>query len=197
MSVITIPEIKAGSASFELIRNDTPIQFLNGAEVFVENRVALWRYGINLVTQTYEQGQAWTAALVQLARMGNTFKASPPGFEGALYSGGGPLLVNGLPPSSNSLNCDGADNNVTVLRAGEFFEVNGELKLVVSDAESNGAGQLTVTFEPPLREAPPDNDPLDISTPKAEFRLINPRTGWTMVPKRFTQIQIDAIETHG
>jgi hypothetical protein len=82
----------------------------------------------------------------------------------------GTPLVMGASQTGTTLVIDGLSVGATLLE-GDFFGVNGELKMVVADATANGSGQMTVTFEPPLRASPSDNASVTLSAPKATFML--------------------------
>jgi hypothetical protein len=114
----------------------------------------------------------------------------------AQWSSGGPLLVDGSGQLGRNLLLKGADNAVTVLRAGEYFQVGNELKIVTEDAVSDGSGGVRVWFEPALRAAPANEQYVEIATPKARFRLSSPVGDWQIRPTPLWSISIDAIETH-
>jgi hypothetical protein len=81
-------------------------------------------------------------------------------------SGIASALVNGAGQSGTSLACDGVTPSVTVLRAGEYFQVGTEFKVVTADCSSNGSGQFTVSFKPALRASPADNATVTMNTPQ-------------------------------
>lgn len=86
--------------------------------------------------------------------------------------GTGTPLVNGANQTGNSLVIDGATFSVANwLLAGTHFEVNGEYKILTENATTNGSGQTTLYFEPPLRESPPDNTPITLTAPKCRMIL--------------------------
>jgi hypothetical protein len=78
--------------------------------------------------------------------------------------GGGTPLVAGASQTGASLNTDGWPATTTVLRAGDFFSVNGELKMVIADCVSDASGNATVEFAPILRSAPADNAALTLGS---------------------------------
>lgn len=67
--------------------------------------------------------------------------------------------------------------DVTVLRMGDWFEVNGELKRVTANCVSDGVGNATIHFTPMLRRAPPAGTPLTLNRPCATFRLQDDKQG--------------------
>lgn len=101
------------------------------------------------------------------------FTIKDPDYSGA-QSGITSALVQGAGQSGTSLICDGVTPSVTVLRAGEYFQVGNEFKVVTADCSSNGAGVFTVNFKPALRTSPADNAPLTLNTPLMLLRMIQP-----------------------
>jgi len=193
MAEVTIPAIKAASASFGLVRADNALELLNGAEVYTVFQKAAWVLSFPLVIQTEEQARTWSGALSRLSSYANHFKASPPGYTNPIYTGTVPQ-VNGAGQLGTTLSIKNCTPSTTVFRAGEYFEVNGQLKIVVSTATSNGSGIASVEFEPALRSAPADSSSLVIASPKAKFRLVDSSAAWNIQPGRFYSITIDAVE---
>lgn len=108
---------------------------------------------------------------------------------------GGTPLVAGASQTGRSLNIDGCSSSVTDwIKAGDWFSVNGELKMATTDADSDGGGAATLNFMPGLRSAPADNAPITTVNPAGQFLLAAPEAGWTRKLPDFADLQIDAIE---
>lgn len=107
---------------------------------------------------------------------------------------GGTPLVNGASQTGSSLITDGWPIGTTVLKTGDRFAVNGELKIVLADVTSDGSGNATVTFEPALRASPANNDPITTSSPTATFMLSGPRVEWQNRPADFSGFTVEFIE---
>lgn len=105
----------------------------------------------------------------------------------------GTPLVKGALQTGTTLVIDACTVGATLL-AGDFFAVNGELKMVVADATADGAGEMSLTFEPPLRSSPADNDALTLSSPTATFMLAGDEMKWGTQPGKFSTFAVDAIE---
>jgi hypothetical protein len=105
----------------------------------------------------------------------------------------GTPLVMGAAQTGNTLIIDGCAVGATLL-AGDFFGVNGELKMVVADAAANGSGQMTLTLEPPLRSSPADNAAITLVQPTATFMLANDEAKWNTQPGTFSSFPMDCIE---
>ena len=193
MAEITIPTISQNAATMGLQRADNALDLMNGREVITEFAQAVWIYQFALVTQTRDQGMQWSGPLARLSRISNHFKAGPPGYTGASYNAT-TLQVDGAGQLGFALNIKNAQANTRVLKTGEYFEVNGELKIVVSDCISNGSGLAVLQFEPPLRASPASNANLNTQTPKAKFRLASPRADWSIQLKKYHSISINCIE---
>jgi hypothetical protein len=125
------------------------------------------------------QGDALRALLVKLRGGANRllmYDIAQPTFRGV---GGGTPLVQGAAQTGITLAIDGCPISTTGWALpGDKFSVNGELKMIVSQANTDGAGQVTLTFEPPLRASPADNAPLTILQPTARFVLVGPDVSW-------------------
>ena len=193
MAEVTIPKPKLAEASFGLRRADSVLQLMNGKEVITEFPYAVWIAQLPIVPLNREQGEIWTACLAQLSRISNHFKAGPPGYKGAAYKAT-TLQVDGAGQLGMELNLKNAQNNALVLRAGEYFEVNGELKIVVANCTADSSGKAKVKFEPPLRAAPYDSANLDSQTPKVKWRLASPEASWGLKPKMYHTIRLDVVE---
>lgn len=197
MAVISLPSTpKPRSASLTLFREDTALRLMNGGEVIVVDQTALWRYSFNLPPMEEANGQIWASRLSQLSSLENTFKATPPNYDGPAtgYSGSAPVVKGGS-QTGKSLLCDGVSLSTDVLKEGDYFQVGSELKIATADASSDGNGDITINFEPKLRTSPADNATLDIQTPQATFRLMEPTADWALRLPMLFEIKVEAIET--
>lgn len=136
------------------------------------------------------------AFLAKLRGGANTFYAYDPDAKTLLGAGGGSPLVNGAGQTGASLNIDGASNSVTNwLKAGDYFEVNGEFKMVVANVNTNGSGQATITFEPPLRDSPPDNAVVNITSPRCKMMLVDDDASqWAVDYSGIYQVSFSGVE---
>ena len=75
-----------------------------------------------------------------------------------------------------TLKTDGWGHSVTgILKAGDYFEVNDELKIITSDVNSDISGNADLLFEPSLRATITDNTAITTTQPKATMRLVDDR----------------------
>ena len=105
----------------------------------------------------------------------------------------GTPLVNGASQTGNTLAIDGCTAGTTLL-AGDCFSVNGEFKMVTDDATANGSGQMTLTFEPPLRESPADNAALTVDHPTVACMLQEDVTKWITKPGVRSDFELTFVE---
>lgn len=89
------------------------------------------------------------------------------------------IKVVGAGQTGNTLETNGWATG-SYVKAGDFFSVNGELKMIVADA-SESANSLTVPFEPPLRASPPDDAPLTFTQPTTMMKLTEDVARWSPV----------------
>jgi hypothetical protein len=131
---------------------------LNRATQRLELAGQRWRASYTLPRMTRSQAAAWIAFFLQCKGRAEKFTAYDPDWKVNLGAWSGTPLVMGAGQTGNSLIIDGATASVTNwAKAGDYFTVNSELKRLVANANSNGSGQVTLTFEPYLRTAPADN----------------------------------------
>jgi len=106
---------------------------------------------------------------------------------------GGTPVVNGGSQTGTSLVTSGWSGDNPVIRAGDYFTVNGELKMVTADA-NHTAGAATISFEPALRASPTNGAALTVSNPTATFMLSGNDVGWSNRPASFSGFTIEFVE---
>ena len=107
---------------------------------------------------------------------------------------GSTLLVNGASQTGTSLTCDGGEASTLVLKAGDYIEVNNELKMVTDDATSDASGDVTINFSPSLRSSPGDNATITTTNPKCEMKLVDDSVTWGQSVGDIYNISFSAIE---
>ena len=98
-------------------------------------------------------------------------------------SAGGTPLVAGAGQTGQDLATDGWPVSTNgVLLAGDWIQigtgVTQRLYKVLDDADSDGAGAVTLTIFPPLRESPADNAAITVSNAQGVFRLASNELAW-------------------
>jgi len=176
MSLITFPTILLSPTSVEWVLKSNTQSFtspLTGATQTLSLPGDKWAF--TFIYDFVSRTDADTVAvfMTKLRGMGNRFKTGNPARSTLLGAGGGTPLVKGASQTGASLLTDGWPLSTAILKAGDYFEVNSEYKLVAADVTSDGSGNATITFEPPLRASPADNAPITLSGAGATFMLAN------------------------
>jgi hypothetical protein len=110
----------------------------------------------------------------------------------------GTPLVKGAGQDGRSLITDGwSANQTTLLKIGDLFGVNGELKRVTAPVASDANGEATISFESPLRSKPADNAPLTLLKPSCTMRLTSGDQGKQLIirPPASTLFTLECVET--
>ena len=127
-----------------------------------------------------------------------SFQYTPPTVDDALGVASGVIRVNGaILAGVTSVAIDGMANSTSgVFKAGDFFRFTGQEKvyMCVGDVSSNGSGQGTLTFEPPLRSNVADNAILIYSNVDFTVGLTGDIQEFTIGTENYFQYEIDLIE---
>ena len=107
---------------------------------------------------------------------------------------GSTLLVDGASQTGTSLTLDGAQASTTVLKAGDFFSVNSELKMVTVDATSDSSGDVTVNFVPSLRSSPSDDAVITTTNPVCTMKLTGDSTTYSINTAGIYGISFSGLE---
>ena len=107
---------------------------------------------------------------------------------------GSTLLVNGASQTGTSLVLDGGANSTLVLKAGDFFSVNNELKMVTADATTDGSGDVTVNFVPSLRSSPSDDASITTTNPVCTMKLTGDSTTYSINSSTIYGISFSGVE---
>jgi len=72
-----------------------------------------------------------------------------------------------------------------ILLAGSWLGINGELKQLSADINSDSLGRATASFEPPLRATAPAGGAVVLVKPTALFVLDTESPGWEQSGSRY------------
>lgn len=199
MADITWPAgLVPSSTSMTLIENTAAFENpLTGTIQTLERPGARWSQSLSFNAMTGADRAELQAFLASLRGQANRAVLPVFGHTNRGAGGGTPLVAGGSQTGA-SLNTDGWSNSTQVLRKGDFFTVNGELKMVTADVTSSGTGTATVAFAPILRSAPADNAPLSVSSLTAKYVLASPSVGWSNAPwisGPISEFQLEFIES--
>lgn len=85
-------------------------------------------------------------------------------------------LVNGSGQTGRTLSTTGWPVSTTVLQAGQFVTINNQLLQLTENVTSNASGIAVLTFEPPIRVSPSDNEPVEYENPFCLMYLLEEPT---------------------
>ena len=196
MAIITLPNLNRWStARWGVVTGDTVLETMNGIEQIVKGPPPKRPYQITLIGLNATERRLWGLALEQLTSLENTFQAPPPDFEGPAsgYSGANPLVL-GSSQLGTSVDVDGATNSTEILKAGDWFVINAEIKRSTADVTTSGTGTATIPFTPAFRTSPLDNEPVIIDAPTVDLRFINPSIVMDLDSVLNGSLSINAIE---
>lgn len=140
---------------------------------------ARWRATYSLPKMRREQAAQWIAFFLKCAGRANKFLAYDADWKTNLGPGTGTPLVKGAGQTGGTLEIDGCTPSVTGwLRASDYVTVNGQLVRLTQNADTDGSGNATLFFEPPLIESPADNLPITTTgTQYCEMILVDDSQG--------------------
>jgi len=192
----TLSRAAPSSLEWALISNtQTFASPLNQSVQTLEMPGARWRFSTSFESLSEADAAAMRTFLAKLRGRSNRFTAWPLGVKAVRGVATGTPKVNGAAQTGTSLVTDGwTASTAGILLAGDYIGVNGELKLMVADAASNGAGQAALSFEPPLRASPVDNAAITITRPLATFMLDEDASSWTTRAPSLDSFSIAATE---
>jgi len=128
----------------------------------------------------------------------NTFTIIPPVVSNAQGVASTVISTNAS-VSAGATTCT-VDNMTTstngILKAGDYFRFTGQDKvyMCVEDLDSDGSGEGTLTFEPPLRTDVTDNTILIYDNVDFTVRLKNDIQEYSIVTNDLYKYQIDLVE---
>jgi hypothetical protein len=144
----------------------------------LELQAQRWVANWTLPPMTRANAAQWIAFFLKLKGQINTFTASDPDWQTNLGAWSGTPLVKGGSQTGNTLLIDGCNTSVTGwAKAGDYFNVNSKLYRITTDCNSNGSGEVTLAFEPPIYNSPADNAPLTCNPATASMILISDNLG--------------------
>ena len=169
---------------------------LSGAVQTASSPGARWICSLQWNNLRRADADAILAVLLQLRGRANRlvlWDLAHPGFRGTAT---GTAQVDGASQTGNTLAiATSVTNRTNWCLPGDKFGVNGELKMVTAAANTNGSGDTTLTFEPPLRASPGDTQQVVIDSPTAKFILADNDVRWgTSRAGVISDLQIEMVE---
>lgn len=190
---ITIRDMTASAASRSPFTLSSQTQIFDGQA---------WSLDVNLpLMRRNEGGAAWAAFILRLNGSEGTFLMGDP--VGAVGRGAltGAPLVRGAGQSGQTIVIDGVPPNTTNwIREDDYLQfgtgATARLHKAILDANSDGAGIVTVDIWPRLRESPADNSAVVVTNCVGRWRRPpgEQSPGWSIEAPDYYAIQFTAIE---
>lgn len=153
-----------------------------------------WGVQVAWPVLTRAEAQIVMGFLASLRGRYGTFLYGPTYFGTPLGAATGTPLVNGGSQTGFTVVTDGWTPSTTILKAGDFFQIDQRLYMATQDATSNGSGQVTIDIWPSLR-GHVDNSSIVVSNPKGIFRLLEDTVRLIDVPEtELCSMSFDAKE---
>ncbi len=200
MAVLTFPDITPNSAVWSLEHNTRQFTSpLSKATQTLESPGARWKATLTFKNLTQAKARTLFAFLAQLGGAAGRFYLHDHSLPTPMGSPSESPVVNGADQVGSSLVTKdwpadaiavddypgyvddapgyvddlGAGTLITVLKAGDYFGVNNELKIMTEDAITDGLGNVTLKYAPPARSAPVDGAVISYDKPKCIMRLVD------------------------
>ena len=156
---------------------------------------ARWFATYEVKPTTRAEAATVLAFLVKLRGAANLFNGYDPSGATPRGTATGTPMVSGGGQVGTQLLTDGWTPSITALKAGDYFSVNGELKMVVQDCSADSGGVATITFEPALRASPIDNAPITVTGATCTMRLIDDdQASWDVDEASLFGISFSGVE---
>lgn len=158
-----------------------------------------WEAEVSLPPMKRADAEQWIAWLLSMRGREGTFLLGDPLGGTPRGSAGGTPLVNGASQTGDSITIDGCTASQTGwMKAGDYIQLgsgaSASLHKVLQDADSNGAGQITLDIWPSIRNAPANDATVVKSNAKGLFRLSSSQTDWSINEMSVFGIVFPAVE---
>lgn len=167
---------------------------LNGIESSAEFPGAKWKIKMVFGKRSGEEGRALSAFLIGLRGQSRRFNVTPVSFAPLNGTAEGSPTVDGANQTGGVLRTKGwLADQAMALAVGDFFGVNGELKMVTSPVATDASGDAVIEFAPNLHQAPPANAEIQLTQPKVRCKLTS-KGGWSLSSPVLYGITVECTE---
>lgn len=186
MSVIVFPKYVAPrKVTWGLVSNtETFTSPLNRTSQTVERPGARWKATWEFAPLSGEKLQMLDAFLTSLGGMAGRFRVWPHHRKSTVTAS---PKTRAVMTDFKVLPAQYFLPNAQVVSAGDFLEVNGELKMVVGDAYSDGNGRADIRVAPAFRAAPAVDSPINFETPMTTMMLTSDEYSIAVGPGRISE----------
>jgi hypothetical protein len=199
MSVITFPStLGVARCTWAQQRNDIEFRSAFGAQA-VEGSGPLWAVTLEGAPGLAANGGGWQALGISLRGKTRQLELWNHGRPVPLGTMRGTMTLNsGAAQGATSLEIVASGQNGKTLLQGDYLGIGSlltqQVVMVVEDATSDGSGVISVTTEPPLRNAFLSGESVTWDHPKALFRRVDSKYGWNYSAAVVDGFVLDLIE---
>ena len=197
MTTLTFPSLVPQSCEWALVSNTQAHRSpLNGTVQTLELPGSRWAATLRFDNLNQADTRTMVAFLAKLRGRAGRFYLYDHSLAAPRGIATGTPLVKGASQTGASLITDGWTISQTgILKAGDYIGVNGELKIVTADVNSDGIGDATLSIEPPLRSSPADNAAITVTRPTCTMMLADDdQTKWSTQPGFWSGMVISCVE---
>jgi hypothetical protein len=197
MAVKDFPEITADAESWSVIYNTQEFRSeLNGASQTAILPGARWSASLTFANRTGRDARSLQGFLTGLQGTAGRFFLTPAHYEPLGLPAGTPVVAVSQSVNAVTLETSGWNANITDLFvSGDYFEINGELKKITADVDSDASGEATLEFAPPLRIAATSGQSIRYTDPRCIMQLKNDdQAAWQVSGPVIYAVTIDAVE---
>lgn len=119
---------------------------------------------VEIQVQTEAEDRAWRVFWAKLRGASNNFRLPATQCRQTVITGTGIQVAAAADAGGTSLSTKNWANASTLLKAGQWIEINDQLVMLTADVPTTGASR-TITFDPPLRAAASVNDSIEVERP--------------------------------
>lgn len=199
MSIITFPEsLGVASMSWAQQRRDMYFNSSFGSQA-VEVSPPVWVVSLDASGMRETSAGAWQALLMNLRGQTNQLELWNMGRPQPLGSMRGTMLLTSAAAQGDTVLAISASGQAgTTLVQGDMIGVGTGLTqqvvMVVVGGTADGSGNISVTVEPPLRNAHLISAAVTWDKPKALFRRVQSDARWEYGNKAVSGISLDLVE---
>lgn len=167
-TVITLPGgVYFESAEIGLERADQEFRSgYTGKRQVVAWPYALWVFTAQTIPYDHAEAGKLRSFLARLKGRVNLWRQPIPGsYNTAGYTGVNGKLNGAHQAGVEVLSTNGWPVSTLILRDGDYFTINDELKIATANVTSNGSGVATIPFQPQLKRPGAANLQLEVKAP--------------------------------
>lgn len=181
--------------SWEFMRPDISVGGPSGVTQHQGRTGAKWAFQAQLPPVIDSSVSAAVKTVLQRCTAASVWMQAPDHSYRRQSTRYGVPAVKGASQTGASIALDGFVPSITdAVKAGDRIGfTTGQVVTVTADADSNTAGEVTASIDPPLRSSPADNSLVYIDQPLAIFKL-PPRAGWGVTAPYQHGFTIEGLE---